>query len=64
MANLQKYKTIQQVNELYPAFTINQLDYLKRNRYAKKAEKVFMKFGRTILMNVEQFEIYLDDKQA
>lgn len=59
-----RFATVNQTSQIYPAFTVSSLRYLIFNRKTNGFDKCICRVGRKIVIDVDLFEAWIDEKQG
>lgn len=59
-----RFATVNQTSQIYPAFTVSSLRYLIFNRKTNGFDKCIYRVGRKILIDVDLFEAWIDERKA
>jgi hypothetical protein len=62
MTTNRRYATIKQIPELYPAFSLNAIKWLIAQRYKNGFKNCVKKIGKKIIIDLEKFEIYIENR--
>ena len=59
-----RFATVNQTSEIYPAFTVASLRYLIFHRKTNGFDKCIFRIGRKVLIDVDLFEAWIDERKA